>query len=120
MPYTCIEPGQLPGQQAAVSALSGSSASGFRVVCLDKEVAYGDVECIGDVDQPFVENPPVAEFHVDKDVPSNPGSQGQRFLGHPFAGADCSNVAADRGSPPFPVGDALGVVLTRARWHVSK
>lgn len=94
--------------------------SGFPLVCFGKEVAHGDTECVGDVDQPFVEDSALTEFHIYENVAGNSRSQGQSFLSHPFAGPDCSDVGANRDSPPLPVRDALGVVLTRARWHASK
>lgn len=108
------------GRAKARLQLTRIFPSGFRVVCFGEKVAYGDIECVGDVDQTFVENAALAEFHINENVPSDSGSQGQRLLGHPFGGPDCADVAANRCSPPLPVGDALGIVLTGARRHASK
>jgi len=121
------------GADRAVDSRQGSSGSfplagvlverstlGGRGFRFGEEVADGNVEGVGYVDKSFVEDPAFAVFDVYEHVPSNPGSQCQRFLGHALFGAECPDVGANCGSPPLPVGDALGTVLAGARRHASK
>ena len=70
-----VSVGQCHPRHLRTSASLGIRSSGFRVFCFGEEVAHWDIEGVGDVDQPLVQNPAFAVFHIYEHVPSDPGSQ---------------------------------------------
>ncbi|OCB50826.1 hypothetical protein A5722_32310 [Mycobacterium vulneris] len=55
--------------------LSVNLGENLAALTLLEEGAYGNIERVSEIEEPFIEQAPAAEFYLDKNVASHAGSE---------------------------------------------
>ncbi|MUL67064.1 hypothetical protein BOO86_21505 [Mycobacterium sp. CBMA 234] len=76
-----------------------------------------NVECIRDVDEPFIKQAALAAFHLDKHVPGYAGDQGDLLLCEPSVETQRTDAGSDGRPGRLPSHSTLGVVVAAACRH---
>lgn len=84
-----------------------------------QERTGGHVERLGEVEQALVEQPSLAMFDIDQDVPGDTRAQGERLLGKSSLKPQSPDAGADFDPSPCPDLGPLRISLVRAGGHLS-
>lgn len=90
---------------------------GFEIL---EERASGDTERLCDVEKSFVEQAPLAAFHLDEHRPAQVGGVRQLFLRQSPLQAQRPDPGTDRRARRLPCGRTVGIMLAGASWHAPQ
>jgi hypothetical protein len=91
----------------------------FRLEVLEY-YAGGDVEYLGDVEEPFVEQPALAKFYLDDQAAVDARGKCNFLLSQSTLEAKCSDAGADRQPCGPPSCGTVGIVLAGACRHAPQ
>lgn len=94
----------------------------LQLLCQSVLQEYFDrhLECRGDVEEPFIEQPAPTMLDIDQHIAGHARTKGQLLLCHVLRGPDLPNAATDRLPNAIPCRDTLRIVLARSRGHAPK
>lgn len=101
------------------TSLTGSVTQSLRALDIEEATCW-HLERLGDVEQPFVEQPSPTVLHVDEYVARDTRTECEALLSETSLDAKCADSLSNFLTATFPACNTFRIVLTGSRWHVSQ